>query len=203
MPVPIEALLFDLGGVVIEIDQRRTFAAWARQAGRAIERVDAHHGSAAAFLRHEVGAISDADFFAALRHSLGLDLTDAQLLEGWNAMLVGEMAGIRPLLGRLSGRLPMFVFSNTNAAHEEHWSARFAEVLAHFDKLYVSNRLGLRKPERAAFEAVVRDMGVPASRVLFFDDRADNVEGARASGLEAVQVACVDDIERALADRGI
>jgi putative hydrolase of the HAD superfamily len=64
----------------------------------------------------------------------------------------------------------------------------------------VSHEIGARKPEAAAFEAVVRDIGIAPSRTLFFDDAAENVAGARVCGLRAVEVATSADIERALAD---
>jgi putative hydrolase of the HAD superfamily len=63
--------------------------------------------------------------------------------------------------------------------------------------------MGLRKPEAAAYDHVVKAIGVPASRIVFFDDVAENIEGARARGLAAVHVRSPDDIARALAALGI
>ena len=149
-------------------------------------------------MQRSSAAVSDAAFFAHLRRSLDLDLTDAQFLEGWNAIFIDEAVGVRQALARVAGQLPLYVFSNTNAPHQAYWSQQYADLLAPFDKIFVSNELGHRKPDAAAFAAVVADMGVPASRVLFFDDVADNVTGARACGLQAVQVAATADIEQAL-----
>jgi glucose-1-phosphatase len=75
---------------------------------------------------------------------------------------------------------------------------RFADLLAPFRKVYVSNEIGARKPEAAAFAAVIADMGIPPQRILFFDDSGANVAGAKACGLNAVQVTGTEDIERAL-----
>ena len=171
-----------------------------------VERLHQRHAevvSSEIFHGHERGTVSDAAFFAHLRQTLDIDISDAQFLEGWNAIFIGEMAGIRDCLARVQGRLPLYVFSNTNAPHVAHWSVHFADLLAPFDKVYVSNTLGHRKPDAAAFAAVVADIGVPAERVLFFDDVADNVSGAQASGLQAVQVASAVQIERALQSYGI
>ena len=66
------------------------------------------------FRRHETGEISDAEFFDGLRSTLGIGLSDAQLLEGWNAIFAGEMPGINALLARAAKRLPLYAFSNTN-----------------------------------------------------------------------------------------
>ena len=64
-----------------------------------------------------------------------------------------------------------------------HFSKAYAEVLGHFREVYLSNSIGLRKPEAAAFNHVVKAVGVPAPRIVFFDDSADNIAGARARGL--------------------
>jgi putative hydrolase of the HAD superfamily len=60
--------------------------------------------------------------------------------------------------------------------------------------------MGRRKPERAAFEAIASEIGVPLGGIVFFDDTLENVEGARAAGLRAIHARSVADIERALAE---
>ncbi len=202
MPQTVEALLFDLGGVIIALDQARAHARWAEFAGVAPDqiaaRIAARVAGGEAFCRHERGEISDAAFFAHLREELKIELSDAELLEGWNAIFLGEMPGIRPLLASVHGQVPLYIFSNTNLAHQMHWAGAFCDLLAPFRKIYVSHELGARKPEPAAFRAVLADMGVVPERVLFFDDKAENVEGARACGLGAVEVASASDIAQAL-----
>jgi putative hydrolase of the HAD superfamily len=69
--------------------------------------------------------------------------------------------------------------------------------------LYLSSTIGLRKPDAAAYDHVVRSIGVPASRIVFFDDLAENVEGARGRGLKAVHVRSSADVADALAALGI
>ena len=198
----VDALLFDLGRVLIELDVGRVRQRWAQLAGVPTEHLDARLAARVAgsdaFLRHERGQISDAAFFAYLRQALEIDLTDEQFIDGWNAIFVGEMPGIRRALSRAHGRLPLYVFSNTNAMHQAYWSVHFAQLLAPFHKVYASNVIGARKPDAAAFKAVVADMGVAPERVLFFDDIADNVAGARACGLQAVQVQSAAEVELAL-----
>ena len=203
----IDALLFDLGRVLIDIDMTRIHRRWAELAGVPPETVHAQATArlmgSDAFHQHERGEIPNEQFFAHVRSTLAVDLSDAQLLDGWNAIFIGEMAGIRAVLARVEGRVPLYVFSNTNAAHEPYWSSHFAQLLRPFTKIYVSHRLGARKPEAAAFAAVTADMGVAPDRVLFFDDAASNVTGARACGLRAEQVAATADIERALRAHGV
>jgi putative hydrolase of the HAD superfamily len=198
-----EALLFDLGGVVIDIDFGRVTGHWAECAGCDPSSLRKRFKPDEAYRRHEVGAISDEDYFASLRGSLGIDLTDAQFLEGWNAIFIGEVPGIADLLARAAPRIPLYAFSNTNRAHELYWSKQFAGVMGNFRKIFVSSTIRLRKPDAEAFQFVVKEIGVPASRIVFFDDSPHNIEGARACGLQTVLVNSPTDVAAALAALGV
>ena len=195
-----EALLFDVGNVLIEIDVERILARWAAHAGTDAERLRrrfTYFGPE--YERHERGKITGGAYFESLRRMLGIDLSDAQFLDGWNAVFVGEVAGMRALVERAATRLPIYVFSNTNQDHYLVWSRRYADLLDCFTAVYASCTLALRKPEAAAYRAVARAMGVAPERILFFDDSAENVAGARHVGMRAVEVASIDDVRRALA----
>jgi glucose-1-phosphatase len=198
-----DALLFDLGRVVIDIDFDRTLACWAKHAGCEPADLVAPFVRGDIYKGHERGEIDDATFFAAVRESLGVDVTDQQLLEGWNAIFVGEIAGIAPLLARAGQRVPLYAFSNTNRAHAMDFSQRFADVLGHFREIFLSSTIGLRKPDPDAYDHVVKAIGVPAPRIVFFDDLAENIEGARNRGLTAVHVTSIRDVADALAALGL
>jgi putative hydrolase of the HAD superfamily len=202
-PSSADALLFDLGRVVLDTDFARTLACWAGHAGCEQAELTRRFSPDEAYKRHERGEISDAEFFASLRTSLGIEGADAQFLEGWNAIFAGTMPDIEPLLARAATRLPLYAFSNTNSAHVAHFSQAFSHVLVHFRKLFLSSSIGLRKPEAAAYDHVVKEIGVPARRIVFFDDSADNIEGARARGLTVVHVTSTRDVADALAALGI
>jgi glucose-1-phosphatase len=203
-PGSADVLLFDLGRVVLDIDFSKVVACWAGHArcapadlaGRFSWRDDFYQ-------RHEKGEISDGEFFAALRAMLGVDISDAQFLEGWNNIFAGEMPGIAALLARAAQRLPLYAFSNTNNAHVAHFSTEYADVLGHFREIFLSSAIGLRKPDAAAYDHVVKEIGVPADRIVFFDDLAENIAGARDRGLNAIHVTSPDDVAKALAALGI
>ncbi len=203
VPGSADALLFDLGRVVIDIDFNKALACWAGHAGRPPAELSGRFGPDETFRRHETGEASDAEFFAALRRTLGVELTDEQFLEGWNAIFAGEMPDINALLARAAKRLPLYAFSNTNRPHVAHFSKAFADVLGHFREIFLSSTIGLRKPDAAAYDHVVKAIGVPARRIVFFDDLAENIEGARRQGLTAVHVTSSADVANALTALGI
>ena len=131
-PGSADALLFDLGRVVLDIDFSRAMACWARHGGCDVADVTARFSGGEAIRQYESGKIDDAAYFAHLRKMLGVDITHEQLLEGWNAIFIGEMPGIAPLLSRAAKRLPLYALSNTNPPHIAHFSRVHADLLGHF-----------------------------------------------------------------------
>jgi FMN phosphatase YigB (HAD superfamily) len=195
----MEALLFDLGGVVIEIDFGRAVASWAAAAGVPVHTLEARFAFDQVYERHERGEITGDEYFAALRSSLGIDVPDGALVTGWNAIYVGEVPGMRVLLQAAGDRWPLYAFTNSNPTHHAFSSVRYPDVLRAFRKVFVSFELGRRKPERAAFEAIAAAIAVPLDRILFFDDTRANVDSALAIGMPAVLVRSPADVAEALA----
>jgi HAD superfamily hydrolase (TIGR01509 family) len=202
-PASTDALLFDIGRVVLDIDFGKALACWAGHAGCAPAELAARFVREEAYRHHEVGQIDDAAYFESLRQSLGIKLSHAQWLQGWNAIFIGEMPGIAKLLARAAKKLPLYAFSNTNNAHVEYFPAAYADVLGHFREMYLSSTIGLRKPDAEAYDHVVKAIGVPAQRIVFFDDLAANIDGARARGLIGVHVTSPDSVAKALEELGI
>jgi putative hydrolase of the HAD superfamily len=89
----------------------------------------------------------------------------------------------------------LYAFTNSNPTHQQVWSHRFAQVLSVFRTVFVSSELGKRKPEPEAFRAVAEAIGVQLPRLVFFDDTLENVEEARALGMQAVHVRSLADIQ--------
>lgn len=195
----VSALLFDLGGVIMGIDWDRAFERWARASGEEPGTIrDRYRFDDAAYERHERGEIEERDYYAALRQSLGIDIADDEFRAGWNAIFTGDIVENVELLRRIEGRIPLYAFSNSNATHHGVWGKRFEGALRPFRKVFVSSELGVRKPDREAFQRISREIGVPLAEILFFDDTLANVEGARAAGLQAVHVKSPQDVEDAL-----
>lgn len=186
--------MFDLGGVVFDIDFESAFSCWANYAGVAVESIQSRYRMDATYAQHERGEIEAAEYFAALRLSLDIEISDQQFADGWNAIFKQEFAGAFELFQSLASRLPIYAFSNSNVMHRQLWARKYADTLALFRDVFVSCDLGLRKPEAAAFRRVTACIGAEAQNILFFDDTRENVDGARDIGMSAVQVRNFNDI---------
>ncbi len=191
-------LLFDLGGVIMSLHWERAFSHWAALSGVPAEVLRERYAFDPPYERHERGEIDEREYYRALGASLGIDIPDEAWAAGWETIFGDAVAPTVDLIERVKHRVPVYAFSNSNVAHQRIWSRRFADELAHFREVFVSSSLGLRKPERAAFEAVARAIGVAPREILFFDDTLENVHGAHAAGLAAVHVRSPEDVRDAL-----
>jgi putative hydrolase of the HAD superfamily len=198
----VEALLFDLGGVVIDIDWHRVFEAWAEAARVPAAEIAARFAFDARYEAHERGEIGPGEYCAHLRNALGLSIADDELLAGWNCLFVGLVPGMQGLLERVARSNSLYAFSNTNQTHVAHWQPRFGEVLALFSGVYCSCELRARKPDAAAFGEVAKRIGQAPARIAFFDDSPANVAGAREAGLLAWEVHSTADVRQALRELG-
>lgn len=185
----VDAAVLDLGNVLVEIDFRRAFAAWAKAAGVPVETLSARFAFDDAYCAHERGEIDEAKYFSLLRTNLGIDISDDSFLAGWNAIFGGPLPGAERVLRELSARMPLYVFSNTNPAHVAHFGPRYRELLSPVTKVVTSCDIGRRKPEPEAFRRMAAITGLPPARLAFFDDLEENVAGARAAGLQAQRVS--------------
>lgn len=131
-----------------------------------------------------------------------LTASSEQIEQGWNAIFVGEIQKTRELVESMQGMLPCYAFTNTNASHMAMWSELFPNVVGAFDRIFASHQMGLRKPERAAFDHICALTNIPAAKFLFFDDLSENVQAARDAGLQGVLVQSPDDVAAAFRSYG-
>ena len=92
------------------------------------------------------------------------------------------------ILTLLRAKSALYALSNTNNAHAAHFLEAYAELFAAFDTLFLSHRIGGRKPEPAAFEHVAQAIGLTPAEIVLFDDLDANIAAARALGFQTVHV---------------
>jgi epoxide hydrolase-like predicted phosphatase len=194
----VEALLFDLGGVLIDIDFKRALHEWTAISSLSFEELREAFQHNLPYRQHETGELSTKDYFNSLRLSLKLDGSYEQIAAGWNSILVAEISETVEAVRKARMKYPCYVFTNSNPTHQLAWRSRFPQVVASFDRVFVSSEIGLRKPERAAFELIAREIGVAPGSIMFFDDLLENVTGALEAGLLAVHVQSPADVQDAL-----
>lgn len=200
----VDVILFDLGGVIISFDWDVAIDHWARHADidRTVLAQRFVHGDD--YQRFERGEIIAEGYFAHLRDQLGVSLDDATLAAGWNAIFGPPIDGITEVLDAIKqSPFRIAALSNTNVAHAAVWPHRYGDVLSTLGRILTSHELGHRKPEAACYLAACDHLGVAPSQVLFFDDLAANVAGARAVGMQSVQVTTMNDVHAALRTLGL
>ncbi len=94
--------------------------------------------------------------------------------------------------------VPCYVLTNTNATHKKRWATLYPDVVAAFDRIFASHEIGLRKPERAAFDYVCLATGLNPRSVLYFDDSPANIEAGSGAGLQSVLVRSPEDVAKSL-----
>lgn len=185
----IDTILLDLGGVLLDISYDRTVEAF-RNSG--VQNFDALYTKAKQdhlFDQFETGAISPSEFRNEIRYRTGIDLSNKQIDDCWNAIL-GELPSERiELVETLKTRYQVLLLSNTNVIHVDAFSKLIhdrngvEDFKGLFHGAYYSNEIGMRKPDTDVFHFVLERHGAVPSKTLFIDDSAHHVEGSLAAGL--------------------
>ena len=190
----IQNLIFDLGGVILDLHFDRTHEAFARAGRRSIEEIRAMMDKSAFFNEYEKGLISDDEFRAAIRKLLQNNLSDSEIDLAWNAMLGAIPQERLQLLNRLRDKYRVFLLSNTNSIHLDHFNKTVTTesgepaLGSFFEKAYYSHVLKMRKPDKEIFEHVLKQHQLVPEVTLFLDDNLDNLQGAREAGIKTFHV---------------
>jgi putative hydrolase of the HAD superfamily len=186
----IKNIIFDLGGVLLNLDMQRTETAFTEMGVKSFKDLFALGHAASFFKEYEVGSINDDEFITALQNLAGIQVGRAAVIAGWNAMLRDFPTERIELLIQLKKRYRLFLFSNTNAIHLDAFQKTYSDAFggnllnALFEKTWYSHNINRRKPDVKAFEYVLQDAQLVPHETLFIDDALVNVEGARAAGIQ-------------------
>ncbi|KMJ44588.1 glucose-1-phosphatase [Xenorhabdus khoisanae] len=181
--------IFDMGNVIIDIDFKRVLAVWSNLSGTPLATLTPKFSLGELFEKHESGQISDRQFAEMMCDEMEVSLSFEQFEEGWNAVFISVRQEVIELMNKLRAQEHrVVVLSNTNRLHFNYWPVQYPEIAASTDFLYLSQDLGMRKPNPDIFKYVLETEDVTAEQAVFFDDVFENVEAARKSGINAIHV---------------
>jgi len=200
MSAVITHLIFDLGGVIVELRGPPILSEWT-DASQSAEQLWEKWLTSDAPRAFESGKIDEQTFATNIVDELSLSISSSEFLEYFTSLPIGPFAGALDMLHGLRARYTTALFSNSNAAH---WSRKAAMKLPPaFDHHFASHLMGKVKPDSEAFEHVVSALEVPASNMLFFDDNEMNVKAAQQIGMHARRVVGYDQLLVGLTEYGI
>jgi len=191
-PNHYQAIIFDLGGVLLDIDYQASKRAFEKLG---VIDFDAHFSQLSQshlFDNFECGMISPSDFRKKMMAESNITVTDEELDNAWNAMLLDFPIHRIELLERISKIIPIFLFSNTNIIHIQLFIQRLIKNNSRerfensFQKIYYSFEMGMRKPHPESFTYIINENRLVASQTLFIDDSEQHIEGAKKAGLQSL-----------------
>lgn len=200
----IDAVIFDMGGVIIDLDYGQTIAALSALSGLSVGEVGdryAQHQQDPLFDDFETGRIDAIAFRSGLRALLDMapadrgGCSDSALDDAWNALILHLPPGRIDWLRRLKGQKRTFLLSNNNEIH----LSRCDELLRQgagpdatwgdlFERVYLSHQCGDRKPHGSLFQRVIDENQLDPARTLFLEDTAQHLVGARSVGLQTRRI---------------
>ncbi|HDM8439384.1 TPA: glucose-1-phosphatase [Yersinia enterocolitica] len=181
--------IFDLGNVIVDIDFKRVLGVWSKLSSVPLATLSERFTMGEVFQQHERGEISDEDFARQLSDEMGLSLSFEQFAEGWQAVFVALRPEVISIMQKLRAEgHRVVVLSNTNRLHCNYWPQHYPEVAAAADHMYLSQDLGMRKPEARIYQHVLSVENTPAEQAVFFDDVEANIVAARIEGITGIHV---------------
>ena len=199
----IKAIIFDLGGVILDIDYNLTVAAF--QALQ-FNDFDAHYSKmkqSGVFDRLERGEIGENEFVSIMQKTIP-NASHDQIIAAWNAIIKDFPDGRLDYVRQVGKRLPTYLLSNTNEIHLSCFDAllydqRETRIGDYFEKAYLSHEMGYRKPELAAWQRIMDEQKFKASDLLFIDDSPQHINAAESMGMHTIHLENIADLEHQLA----
>ena len=201
----IKNIIFDLGGVLLNIDPQKTIDAFCQLGMPQLVGDKGHSYDHPIFYQMEQGRISSDEFREGVLGLLPNRTSFQEIDRAWTAMLLDFPAIRVEMIKNLQKDFKIYLFSNTNAIHVEKFHSNFRnqhgfEVSTLFKKDFYSNEIGHRKPSFESYQEIIRLSGINPEETLFIDDSFQNIEGAIASGLKGLWLEPGQKIEKLFED---
>jgi len=188
----IKHIIFDLGGVLLNIDYGLTEKAFIDAGIVDFPVLYSQLQQTPLFDNWEMGKMPKDEFIKALQQASETSITEQQIITAWNAMLLDFPVRRLQILQQLRLYYDLFLLSNTNEVHEEEFnrilmqSHGIPNIGVFFDKVYFSHRVGLRKPMKEIFNRVLEENQLKPNQTLFIDDSPQHIIAAKALGIQTI-----------------
>ncbi|QCD41777.1 HAD family phosphatase [Duncaniella dubosii] len=200
----IKNLLFDLGGVIMDLDRDRCVRAFERLGMKDADDFLGVYGQKGAFLALESGKIDADEFHRQVRPMIDRPkVSDEEIDNAFNEFLVGIPVARLEALRALRKDYKIYLLSNTNpiminSRIAEEFRKEGFEMADYFDGIFTSYEAGCCKPGKEIFDYTEREGHIKPDETLFFDDSQANVDAARSYGFNAVLVKPGDEFKNLL-----
>ena len=197
----IKNLLFDLGGVLLNIDYNKTANAFKLLGVKHFDELYSQADANDLFESLETGKISEQDFYLTIKTYCNADVTHQQIENAWNEMLLNFRTESLDYLIKLKDQYNIYLLSNTNSIHLSAFTKIFqketgkVDLDGYFIKAYYSHLIQERKPYALTYKNVLEDAGIKAEETLFIDDSIKNIDGAKEAGLHVYHLVEGEKIE--------
>jgi len=179
----IQALILDLGNVVLNYDHGRSAREIARISGCGEKEIESFiFGSLKD--RFNRGQVTGEEFFGLIKDRFNLKISFDDFHPIWSDIF-SENLDVTGVLPELYSNYPVYLLTNTDILHFEYILANFP-VVSRFNQIFASYRMGIAKPDRGIYQLALAEVGLPADAVLYVDDEPAFVEAARLCGLNAL-----------------
>ena len=177
-------ILFDLGKVIFDFDHMIAAAKMSVHCSLTKEEIYNLFFDSDLTDKYERGQISSQDFFVGVKTMLKANIAFKEFVPIWNEIF-WPMEGMYEILDTLKGQFRIYLVSNVNELHFDHLHNKFPEYFQFFDYLFLSYKLGLRKPDLSIYQLIIKDLNMSPSQIIYTDDRIELVEPAKEIGLDA------------------
>ena len=188
-----DAIIFDLGGVIINLDYQLTIEAFKKLGIDNFEEMYTQAKQNNLFDDFETGKISSQHFINSLLPFLPSGTSPNKVVHAWNAMILDFPKKRLELLDQLNSKYRVFLLSNTNDIHLQAVNRSLAnstdrKLDSYFEKVYLSHEVKLRKPHKEIFELVCTEQNLNPETTIFIDDTIGHVNGANSIGLKGIHL---------------
>jgi HAD superfamily hydrolase (TIGR01509 family) len=189
----IKNIVFDLGGVLMNLDVPRTIKAFKNLGIENIVNETGHNYQHSFFYEFEIGAISENTFLQNLSNLSKLKPNKIEIKNAWNEMILDIPKNRIDFIKNLKPNYNLFLLSNTNSIHQHKFTSEFEDnfefsLNSLFKKAYYSHEVKIRKPDKEVFDLILNDSKLKAEETLFVDDSLPNIQSAKNTGINTFHI---------------